>query len=194
VTGVGLEGTGATAVPGAIAAVESGITRGLHLGAQLYASIDGKHLNPFVVDVTASSRAILESRAHHLLPDARFTETRLAYRDVSGAGNRFTLIAAMVPAGVVTTHTLFCLRTPLPVTRQQFLCGLFNSATLNAVIRMLMGGHVTTSLVEGLPMPPWTGAPEQLEVARLAAGLATDPGDRSAMDELNRLVAAMYEV
>ncbi len=156
--------------------------------------IDGKHLTPFVVDVTASSRAILDSRARHLLPDARFTKTRLAYRDVSGAGNRFTLIAAMVPAGVVTTHTLFCLRTPLPVIQQQFLCGLFNSATLNAVIRMLMGGHVTTSLVEGLPIPPWTGAAEQLEVAGLASRLATEPGDQTAMDELNRLVAAMYEV
>jgi hypothetical protein len=156
--------------------------------------IDGKHLNPFVVDVAASGRAILETQARRILPDGRFAGPRLAYRDVSGAGNRFTLIAAIVPAGVVTTHTLFCLRTRLTLTQQQFLCGLFNSATLNAVIRILMGGHVTTSLVEGLPIPRWTAAPEQLDVARLAARLASEPGDRSAMDELNRLVAAMYEV
>ncbi len=41
-TEVGIEGSGAAAVPGAVAEVVSGIDRGLHLGAQLYASIDGK--------------------------------------------------------------------------------------------------------------------------------------------------------
>ena len=42
VTEVVTDGTGAGAVPGAVAAVASGIDRGLHLGAQLYVSIDGK--------------------------------------------------------------------------------------------------------------------------------------------------------
>jgi hypothetical protein len=28
---------------------------------------------------------------------------------------------------------------------------------INAVVRMLMGSHVTTGLVEGLPVPKWTG-------------------------------------
>ena len=51
-----------------------------------------------------------------------------------------------MPGGVVTTHTLFCLRTPLPLSRQHFLCGVFNLYVLNAVVRLLMGGHVTTSL------------------------------------------------
>jgi CubicO group peptidase (beta-lactamase class C family) len=34
-------GTGADAIPGAVGAVEGGIARGLHLGAQLYVSLDG---------------------------------------------------------------------------------------------------------------------------------------------------------
>jgi CubicO group peptidase (beta-lactamase class C family) len=42
VTEVAVEGTGAAAVAGAVAEVAAGIDRGLHLGAQLYASIDGK--------------------------------------------------------------------------------------------------------------------------------------------------------
>jgi hypothetical protein len=156
--------------------------------------IDGKHVNPFVVDTAASRRSILESRARRILPAARYTRARLTYRDVSGAGNRFTLIAAIVPAGVVTTHTLFCLRTALPLVQQQFLCGLFNSATLNRIVRMLMGGHVTTTLVEGLPVPRWTGETDQRDVARLAAGLEAEPANQAVMEELNRLVAAMYEV
>ena len=42
VTDVGIEGSGAAAVTGAVTEVVTGIDRGLHLGAQLYVSIDGK--------------------------------------------------------------------------------------------------------------------------------------------------------
>ena len=52
--------------------------------------------------------------------------------------NRTTLIAAVLPAGVVSTLTIFCLRTQLPGEHQHFLCGLLNSYVLNAVARMLM--------------------------------------------------------
>ena len=38
--------------------------------------------------------------ARRLLADGRFARARLAYRDVSGATNRFALIAAIVPADV----------------------------------------------------------------------------------------------
>jgi hypothetical protein len=154
--------------------------------------IDGKHIGPFAVNTAASTRRITAHRAARLLPDGRFARLRLGYRDVSGASNRFTLIAAVIPANVVTTHTLFCLRTPLPLDQQYFLCGIFNSAAVNAIVRMLMGGHVTTSLVESLPVPLWTGAPEQLRVAALAKRLAAGPGDAGSMEELNRLVDAMY--
>jgi len=42
VTDVANEGTGADAISGALGAVNDGIERGLHLGAQVYVSIDGK--------------------------------------------------------------------------------------------------------------------------------------------------------
>jgi len=127
-----------------------------------------------------------------LLADRRYARPRLAYRDISGATNRFALIAAIVPADVVTTHTLFCLRTPLDLQRQRFLCGLFNSATLNTIVRMLMGGHVTTGLVEGLPVPAWTESAEQTRVAALAARLELDAADAQALGELNDVVRQMY--
>jgi hypothetical protein len=154
--------------------------------------IEGKHLNPFTVDLSHPAQRIAEREARRLLADRRYARPRLAYRDISGATNRFALIAAIVPADVVTTHTLFCLRTPLDLQRQRFLCGLFNSATLDAVVRMLMGGHVTTSLVEALPVPAWTGGPDQLAIASLAAQLHDNFENAGALAELNARVAELY--
>ena len=169
-----------------------------HFGASGLPVIDGKHLMPFRADPGAAARSIREDAAAALLPNRPFARARLAYRDVSGVGNRQTFIAAVVPAGVVTTHTLFCLRTPIPIEQQHFLCGLFNSSALNAAVRMLMGGHVTTGLVEDLPVPLWTGSAEQRRIAELSAWLAVDdsqvdsPARRAARGELDKRVWALY--
>ena len=106
--------------------------------------------------------------------------------------NRLSLIAAIVPAHVVTTHTLLCLRTTLPLVRQHFLCALFNSFVLNAVVRMLMGGHVTTSLVENLPVPVWTGDIQQRRIAVLAHRLARRPNAGTLHAEVQAAVARLY--
>jgi hypothetical protein len=156
--------------------------------------IDGKHIGPFVVDAPAAGRFITRAAARQQLPARRFEGARLGYRDVSGAGNRLSLIAAIVPADVVTTHTIFCLRTPLPPGQQQFLCGLFNAYVLNAVVRMFMGAHVTTSLVEGLPVPTWTGSPAQRRIARLAARLARGPHAPRLHAALQASVARLYGI
>jgi hypothetical protein len=155
--------------------------------------IEGKHLNPFTVDLSHPAQRIAERDARRLLADGRYARPRLAYRDVSGATNRFALIAAIVPAGVVTTHTLFCLRTPLDLQRQRFLCGLFNSTMLDAIVRMLMGGHVTTALVEGLPVPTWTGSVEHTRIAALAERLELDAMAVDARAEINHIVRRLYE-
>jgi hypothetical protein len=78
---------------------------------------------------------------------------RLAYRDVASATNRLTLIAAIVPASAATTHTLFCLRTVLPLDAQHVLCGLLNSFVANYLIRLRVHSHVTVWLVSRLPVP-----------------------------------------
>ena len=126
------------------------------------------------------------------LPACPFERARLAYRDVSSVSNRVSLIAAIVPARIVTTHTLFCLRTRLPLVRQHFLCALFNSFVLNAVVRMLMGGHLTTSLVEGLPVPVWSGDLLQRRIASLACRLARNADSAAMRAELQALIARLY--
>ena len=142
-----------------------------HFGVTGMPVVEGKQIAPFVVDARAADARLDEARAVRLLPDRPFEYPRLAYRDVSAATNKLSFIAAIIPSGVVTTHSLFCVKRRLAPMQQHFLCGLFNSFVLNAVVRLLMGSHVTTSLVEGLPVPVWRASREQRRIAHLAAKL-----------------------
>jgi hypothetical protein len=152
--------------------------------------LEGKHIAPYRVNPGSATRRITPERAAALLPSGGFRRARLAYRDVAGVGNRFTLIASIIPAGVVTTHTLFCLRNVLPDEQQHFLCALFNSSPLNRIVRMLMGGHVTTALVEHLPVPRWTGDRDQRRLSELAQQLAQE----FAVGDEDRRIEAQREI
>ena len=154
--------------------------------------IEGKHVMPFSVAAEAAHFHIDRDIAAQLLPTRPFEVPRLAYRDVSGVANRVSLIAAIVPANVVTTHTLFCLRNAVSIEQQHFLCALFNSYALNAIARMLMGGHLTTSLVEGLPVPAWTNSPAQRRIARLAVTLSRRHDSSRVAAALHAAVARLY--
>jgi hypothetical protein len=154
--------------------------------------IEGKHIAPFVASIGDTAQRISRDRARARLPGLGFERPRLAYRDVSSVSNRLSLIAAIVPPLVVTTHTLLCLRTPMPLVRQHFLCALFNSYVLNAVVRMLMGGHVTTRLIEGLPVPLWTGDAIQRRIALLAHRIARRPQDGVAHADIQASIARLY--
>jgi hypothetical protein len=154
--------------------------------------IEGKHLTPFAI-ANGTALRISRDEALRLLPLAPFDRPRLAYRDVSGVGNTYAIIAAVVPAGVVTTHTLLCLKTLLPIERQHFLSSLLNSFVLNAIVRMLMGNHLTTSLMENLPVPRWTGDSDDRRIAAVAAALAQ--GHRSSeRGWLQAAVAKKYDL
>jgi hypothetical protein len=112
--------------------------------------VEGKQIDAFRVAIDASRLEVRSSaRANVRIP----RRARLAYRDVASATNRLTLIAAIVPARAVTTHTLFCLRTPLTLPSQRVLCALFNSYVANYIIRLRVNTHVTVSLVSRLPVP-----------------------------------------
>src|SRR5690606_25971109 len=73
--------------------------------------VEGKQIEPFRVALDRSTSELRRgAEAARRVP----LRSRLAYRDVASATNRLTLIAAIVPARAVTTHTLFCLKAPLP--------------------------------------------------------------------------------
>ena len=139
--------------------------------------VEGKHLTPFAVDLGAPFLRIRVSAAAQLLDAAgTFERPRLAYREVAAATNRLSLIAAIVPAGVVTTHTVLCLKTALDDESQQFLCGIFNSFVANYLIRPRITTHVGAGIIARLPMPrPPRTSRGFREIARLAASLACSP-------------------
>ena len=157
--------------------------------------IDGKHIQPFVADV-AQSRVRLPARIAAQLSgvrDAR-NRSRLAYRDVASSTNRLTLIAAIVPAGVVTTHTLFCSREPLDDDQLLFLCGMFNSFVANYLVRLQVSTHVTVSLLSRLPIPK---PPRDSDAFRLVSSCARalcSRLDGSHHAQLQATAARLYRV
>ena len=97
------------------------------------------------------------SAASRLLTGAPFARARIGYRDVASATNKLTLIAAMLPANVVSTHTVFCLKSDLDDRSQWCLLGLMNSLVANYLVRLNVTTHVTAALMSRLPVPQ-TGA------------------------------------
>lgn len=156
--------------------------------------VEGKHIAPFRVRVEDARFSVPERVAARLVdPAATFRRPRLAYREVASAGNRLTLIAAIVPAGVLTTHTVFCLKTRLELEAQQCLCGLLNSYVTNYLVRQRVGTHVTAATIEQVPVPrPAPGSRSFLELARLAARMAVEPVEELAGALAQALAAHLY--
>jgi hypothetical protein len=156
--------------------------------------VEGKHVEPFRARLDATERSIQTAKARRLLNSRRYEHARLAYRDVAGATNRLTLIAAVLPARCVSTHTLFCLRSPLPLTSQYFLCGLFNSFIVNYLVRMRVTTHVTTATVEQLPIPPPGHSPSAEREIAAVARLLSRREDPVAFSHLQALAASLYQL
>ena len=156
--------------------------------------VEGKHLERFRLLLDEVGQSIGTTDAARRLVDGRYRRPRLAYRDVASATNRVTLIAAVLPGGCVSTHTVFCLRTPLPVRAQHFLCGLFNSLVVNFLVRLRVTTHVTTGTVERLPIPTAEAAGSAFdEIADLARVLARRD-DPNVFARLNARVAELYQL
>ena len=163
-------------------------------GRRLLPVVEGKQIQPFTVAIARSACALPERTAARLLdPDRTYRRARLAYRDVAASTNRLTRIAAILPSGVVTTHTLFCLKSPLDDELQQYLCGMFNSYVANYLVRLRVGTHVTASIIGQLRVPrPARGSAALLRVAALSRLLAARPGDADAGAEIQARAASLY--
>ena len=164
-------------------------------GPGLIPVIEGKQIQPFAADIQRARRYMSTATAARLLGSRGFTRARLAYRDVAAATNRLTLIAAIVPGNVVTTHTLFCLRGMIDASVQRFLCGIFNSFVANYLVRMRVNTHVNVSIIERLPVPrPALDSPEFRDIVALTTRLGTTASDPSAAAELQAHVARLYRL
>ena len=152
--------------------------------------VEGKLISPFQVHVERAATGIPPRTAARLLGGESFRRPRLAYRDVASATNKLTLIAAMLPAGAVSTHTVFVLKTSLDEQSQWCLLALLNSLVANYLVRLQVMTHVTASLMARLPVPrPPAGSPASETLVTLSRQLSVTGIDEGA-DEYARLNAA----
>ena len=157
--------------------------------------VEGKLLAPFQVHVDRATAGVAPRVASRLLDREPFRRPRLAYRDVASATNKLTLIAAMLPGGTVSTHTVFVLKTPLDERSQWCLLGLLNSFVANYLVRLQVMTHVTATLMARLPVPrPATDAAEFAALVDLSKTLARDGIDQAseAYARLNAIAARLY--
>jgi hypothetical protein len=158
--------------------------------------VEGKHLRPFAIDVSSVTRSIDREVARTLVdPAVTYRRARVAYRDVASATNRLTLMAARLPSGAISTHTLYCAKHAMPEDDQWCLVGLLNSLTANYLVRLQMSTHVTTALMARLPVPrpaPGSAACRILiDLSRRLAAKQID-GDPDAYARLNAVVSGLY--
>jgi hypothetical protein len=162
-----------------------------HFGPTGLAVLEGKLIEPFRARVEDAACFIEHDVASRLLAHrARIDRPRLGYREVASATNRLTLIAAVIPAGTVTTHTIFCMREPRHEDVHWYLCGIFNSFVANYLIRLRGGTHVPASVIHQLPVP----APprESAAFAALARLSRVAAADADARAEIHARAAIAY--
>lgn len=158
--------------------------------------VEGKHLQPFQVTLDSHMARIPRAAAERLIASrSSYGRARLAYRDVASATNRLTLIAGMLPRHTLSTHTVFCLKSEMPLRDQWCLMGLLNSLAANFLVRLHVTTHVTASLMARLPVPcPERESGARRELATLARTLARSGVDAApgAYARLNAISAGLY--
>jgi len=100
----------------------------------------------------AVAASALVAKPSILAGSARF---RLAFRDIAHATNEHTMIAAIMPPGVVFGHTATVERAPhrRPDRTALVLCAILNSHAFDWLVRLKAGTHLSLYILEGLPMP-----------------------------------------
>jgi len=107
------------------------------------------------------------------------------------------ILAALLPRHTLSTHTVFCLKTPLDMQAQGCLLALLNSLVANYLVRLHVTTHVTTALMARLPVPrPSRRSSACRELTALARVLAATGIDAApdAYARLNAVVAELYQL
>lgn len=153
--------------------------------------VEGKHIEAFRLRSLGGPLRIDADTAARLLSGRPFDRMRLAYRDVSSPTNGQVVVAAMLPAGVVSTHTLFCLRGEREPSDGWALCGLLNSSIVSYLAAMRISNHVSAVIMHELPVPRPQDAGERAVLAQLARRAAAADGE-GARVELDAACARAY--
>jgi hypothetical protein len=162
-----------------------------HFGSAGLPILEGKMLEPFRTRTDEAERFIEPGVASRLLAHrTRIDRPRLGYREVASSTNRLTLIAAVIPARAVTTHTIFCMREPRDEQVHWYLCGIFNSFVANYLIRLRGGTHVPASVIHQLPVP--YPARESTPFTTLAKLSRSAVEDASVRPEIQARAAVAY--
>jgi hypothetical protein len=158
--------------------------------------IEGKHLAPFAVNLDQVVQRAHEGTVRvRLGRSAAIDRPRLAYREVAASTNRLTLIAAILPARTVSVHSVFCLRTRLPLESQDVLCALVNSYVANYLVRRWVTTHVTSAIMERLPVPYLAPRhPLFLALGERSARLREGQSDQELNATAHALAAEAYGV
>ena len=80
---------------------------------------------------------------------------RLVFRDIAGATNERTMIAAIAPLGTVFGHTATVEKRPQGrrIEAALALCGLLNSFPFDWLARQKANAHLSLYIVNGIPVP-----------------------------------------
>jgi hypothetical protein len=91
---------------------------------------------------------------------------RAASREVAGATNERTAIAALLPPGVLCGHTISVERSPArrPNASALLLVGVMNSYSFDWLVRQKAAAHVSIYILAELPMPDLAPDAERLLV------------------------------
>jgi hypothetical protein len=156
--------------------------------------VGGRQLARFAVDLAHTELRIAHADALARIGPS-IDRARLAYRDIASATNRQTLIAAILPAGVAATHTVFCVKTPFSAEEQLFLCAVLNSYIANFIARMRVSTHVTTSVVESLPVPMLArDSAAFTSTVKLARAVTLQPSTVALHVRLQAAIACLYGI
>ena len=156
--------------------------------------LEGKLIEPFQAHPDRAVAFVDAAAAERALGGRPFAHPRVGYREVASSTNRTTLIAAVIPPMTVTTHTIFCAKSVLPLEAQWFLCGVFNSLVANYLVRLRGGTHVPAAVIHRLPVPCPPLADRRLrEIGALARQLSRDAAVQLEA-ELHARVADLYGI
>ena len=125
-----------------------------HFGAAGLPVLEGKLVDAFAARGRgARNSSIRSSPGGCSAADRASTGRGSGYREVAASTNRMTLIAAIIPAACVTTHTIFCMREP-----RRGVAALVSLRRLQQLRRELPGRlrggtHVPAAVIHQLPVP-----------------------------------------